>query len=163
MDAAMRAAIDQKNARLTRAIRANGWMVQYVGGEGCQRPGCDCADETAFAYTIGLFGMGHPELLVLGMRIDPTMELLGDLCEQIRDGEQLVPGMPVTARCHEVVPEEVPNPGEIVFHANDFYRRPPQFSVPVLQLTYADDRGRFPWDEGCEVAHLQPRPGTFRA
>jgi hypothetical protein len=35
--------------------------------------------------------------------------------------------------------------------------------VAVVQLTYADDRGRFPWDEGCEVAHLQPRPGTFRA
>ncbi len=64
---------------------------------------------------------------------------------------------------HRVVPETVPNPGEIVFGANSFYDRPPAASVPVLQLTYDDTGGRFPWDEGHLPPDLQPRPGSFQA
>ena len=64
---------------------------------------------------------------------------------------------------NQVIPEEVPNPGEIVFEANRFYQRPNEASVPVLQLTYTDKNGRYPWDEGCLRPELQPRPGTWRA
>ncbi|MEX1043673.1 MAG: DUF4262 domain-containing protein [Acidimicrobiia bacterium] len=165
VEASIRAAIDQKNARLTQAIRANGWMIQYVGGEGCDRTGCDCAtsDEPPFAYTVGLFGMGHPELLIFGVSIDDAMSILSELCDRIRGGDQLVPNVPIRFGHHQLIPEEVPNPGDIVFIANDFYQRPAEVSVSVLQLTYDDERGRFPWDDGCTVAHLQPRPGTFDA
>ncbi|MGZ8786578.1 MAG: DUF4262 domain-containing protein [Acidimicrobiia bacterium] len=45
--------------------------------------------------------------------------------------------------------------------ANDYYRRPPEVSVPVVQIIYCDDQGRFPWEAGCRSN--QPRPGTFRA
>jgi len=57
----------------------------------------------------------------------------------------------------------VPNPGEIVFTANDFYARPETASVPVLQLSYDDAFGRFPWDDGFLDVDRQPRPGTFKA
>ena len=64
---------------------------------------------------------------------------------------------------HHIVPEIVPNPGEIVFGANGFYQRPDSASVPVLQLSYDDSNGLFPWDDGYVAPELQPRPGTFRA
>ena len=60
-----------------------------------------------------------------------------------------------------ILAEAVPNPGDIVFVANDYYRRPAEVSVPVIQLTYPDDEGRFPWDPGC--TSNQPRPGEFSA
>jgi len=64
---------------------------------------------------------------------------------------------------HRIIPEEVPNPGDIVFAANNFYQRPDEYSVPVLQLSYDDNNGLFPWDDGYAAPELQPRPGTFRA
>jgi hypothetical protein len=49
------------------------------------------------------------------------------------------------------------------FEASRFYQPPPEASVPVLQLTYDDDVGRFPWDEGFTDSESQPRPGAFSA
>jgi hypothetical protein len=60
-----------------------------------------------------------------------------------------------------ILADAVPNPGDTVFVANDYYRRPPQVSVPVIQLSHPDEEGRFPWDPGC--ASDQPRPGEFSA
>jgi hypothetical protein len=62
-----------------------------------------------------------------------------------------------------IIAEQVPNPGEIVFAANRHYWRPPEHSVPVLQLSYDDEAGRFPWERGHAEPTTQPRPGTFRA
>lgn len=37
-------------------------------------------------------------------------------------------------------------------------------AVAGLQLTWADERGRYPWTPGCTgMARRQPRPGKFRA
>lgn len=52
---------------------------------------------------------------------------------------------------------------EIVFEANRFYKRPDPASIPVLQLSYNDLEGRYPWEEGYATPELQPRPGAFRA
>jgi hypothetical protein len=51
--------LDQEDAHLAQTIRVHRWAVQYVG-EG-EEP-----DEPAFGYTIGLYGLGHPELVVVG-------------------------------------------------------------------------------------------------
>lgn len=117
------------------------------------------------AYTIGLFGLGHPELLVLGVDPPTASHLLTTLGERIRSGERLLPGIPIAGEGwpRRVVPESVPNPGDILLEANRFYQRPTSRSVPALQLTYDDDRGRFPWDEGYATPHLQPRPGSYTA
>jgi hypothetical protein len=60
-----------------------------------------------------------------------------------------------------VVPEEVPNPGEIVLGAYRFYEKRPDESLPVLQLSYPDAAGRFPWES--RVAGDHPRLGDFQA
>jgi hypothetical protein len=159
--------IDQQDAMLADTIRRHGWSIQYVGGDTCSRPGCTCGptDQPPFAYTVGLFGLGHPELLIVGVDPEAAVLVLNTLGNRVRGGEALLCGFPVTIDGwdHVIVPEPVPNPGEILLWANSFYDHPAGYSVPALQLTYDDDAGRFPWDDGFADAHLQPRPGTFTA
>lgn len=168
MDARTLAWIDQAKARTTEIIRNHGWVVEYIGGSACIAPGCTGEKENhapPFAYTVGLFGLGHPELLVFGLSAGAAAGVLNLFGERIRKGENLVPGQLITlpGSHHQFMIEEVPNPGEIVFGANDFYQRPAEASVPVLQLSYDDGGGVFPWDEEYAVPESQPRPGTFRA
>lgn len=167
MNARIQAWLDQEDARMASIIRRHGWAVEYIGGEFCSVPGCDGGDDEGppFAYTVGLFGMGHPELLVFGLDPDDTYDLLNYIGEGVRIDEVLIPGQPLEIEGwgHRVIPEEVPNPGEIVFSANRFYQRPSEASVPVLQLTYDDSEGRYPWDDDYPEPERQPRPGTFRA
>jgi hypothetical protein len=167
MDAATQAWLDQEDAMVTDVIRRYGWYIQYVGGGLCSRPGCDCGDDEgpAFAYTVGLFGLGHPELLIFGVDPHTAAGVLNYLGEQVRAETTLLPGQLITFDewPHRIVPEEVPNPGDIVFTANRFYQRPDEASVPVLQLSYDDREGRFPWEDGYAAPELQPRPGSFTA
>lgn len=167
MDAATQAWLDQEDAMVTDVIRRHGWFIQYVGGEVCGAPGCDCSEEDgpAFAYTVGLFGLGHPELLILGTDPHTAHGVLNELGERVKAGTTLLPGQLISFEQwpHRIVPEEVPNPGDIVLAANRFDSRPAEASVPVLQLSYDDTAGRFPWEDGYAAPHLQPRPGTFSA
>lgn len=167
MDARTQSWLDQEDARLATIIRQHGWFIQYVGGDSCSRPGCECSSssEPAFAYTVGLFGLAHPELLIFGVPPDIASGVLNSLGTQVRDGEAILPGQLLTFDewPHRVIPESVPDPGEIVFSANRYYQRPDEFSVPVLQLSYDDLSGKFPWEDGYAHPEMQPRPGTFRA
>ncbi len=168
MDAAIRAFYDQHDAHITDAVRRYGWFIQYVGGEVCATPGCSGesdSDEPPFAYTVGLFGLRHPELLIVGVPPTTAVGVLNDLGGRILAGATLLPGELLTFDewPHRIIPETVPNPGEIVFESNRFYDRSDDHSVPVLQLSYDDTEGRFPWEDGYAAPRLQPRPGTFRA
>ena len=151
--------LDQEDERTAQAIRRHGVSIVYVGGD-------DAGELASFAYTIGLFGVGHPELLVFSVPPPVASGLLNEVAGRVRGGQDLVPGQMLEFDdwSHRVVVEAVPNPAEIVFAANRFAQRPDEASVPVLQLTYDDLNGRFPWDEGyLNAAWLQPRPGEFRA
>ena len=136
--------LDQHDAWLTDTIRRHGWAIQYVGGGTCCEPDCDgsASDEAPYAYTTGLFGLGHPELLILGVDPPTAAGVLNQLAVRVRNGEHLVPGVPVGLDCwpHHIVPDPVPEPGDIVLQANRFYRRPADHSVPALHLTFDDDR-----------------------
>jgi hypothetical protein len=158
--------LDQEDARLTAVVRKHGWMIQYIGGGTCSRPGCDAHHEegVAFAYTVGLFGMNHPEMLIFGVSPEVASLVINQLGDLIRKGSEIIPGQLVEldAWNRRILPEPVPNPGEILFTANRYYLRPDEYSVPALQLTHDDDQGLFPWDEGYSGPE-QPRPGTFRA
>lgn len=158
---------DQHDAWIADTIRRTGWAINYIGGDSCRRPGCRCEPDEGppFAYTVGMFGLGHPELLVFGVDPHTAAGLLNDLGSRIKEGEPLVAGIEIEFEEweHKVVPELVPNPGEIVFEANRFYQRPDEASVPVLQLSYNDSAGRYPWEEEYVAPELQPRPGLFRA
>jgi hypothetical protein len=103
--------------------------------------------------------------LIFGVPPGTAVDVLNDLGERVRSGTTLLPGQLIAFDTwpHRIIPEDVPNPGEIVFTANRYYRRPDEYSVPVLQLSYDDTAGRFPWDDGYAAPDMQPRPGTFRA
>ncbi|MGN6198760.1 DUF4262 domain-containing protein [Humibacter sp.] len=151
--------LDQEDKNTAEIIRRCGVCIQFILGEPqSQLP--------PFAYTVGLFGIAHPELLVMGVDQKTAGALLNDVAAQVREGRVLVPGELLTfEQCsHRVTVEEVPNPGEIAFAANRFYEKPDWCSVPLLQLTYDDKNGRFPWERGYSNPDwIQPRPGAFRA
>jgi hypothetical protein len=151
--------LDQLSQQVAENIRVHGVHITCVLGDSPSR-------RTSIAYTVGLFGIGHPELLAVGLDPDTAMSLLNEVSARVRGGSRLVVGerLAFDQWPHRVVVESSPNPGEIVFTANAHYRRPDWDSVAALQLTYDDLAGRFPWDDGYAVSSwIQPRPGSFRA
>ena len=157
-DPQMLAWLDQEDSRLAQTIRAHRVAVQYVvrGEE---------SDEPPFGYTVGLFGVGHPELVVVGVGLDTAHAVLDAVGDLVLDGRDLVPGeLLALGDGRELTVEVLPNPAEVLFSANRFYQRPDEFSVPAFQLTWADGEGFFPWDPGYPCPpECQPRPGTWRA
>jgi hypothetical protein len=150
--------LDQEDARTARLVREHRFTVTYVWGED---PG-----EPAFGYTTGLFGLGHPELVVVGVGHEAAYGMLDRAARLVVEGRDLVPGEQLTwpDRPGGLVVEDLPNPGEILFGANRFYRRPDEFSVPAYQLTWPHADGLFPWDDGYRCGPgCQPRPGTWHA
>ncbi len=177
IDSATRAWLDQEDRRTADVIRRYGVEIVYVGVDACcaacgtgvdgARADAAPSDElTSFAYTVGLFGIGHSEVLVFGLGPVDSCRLLNDVAERVREGGDLTEGqlLEFSHGRRRVLVERVPNPGEIAFAANRFYQRPAQASVGLLQLSYDDDGGHFPGQPGYSLAgSLQPRPGTFRA
>ena len=151
--------LDQEDAHLTQVVRAHRWAVQYVGaGDGPEEP--------AFAYTIGLFGLGSPELVVVGLGPGRAHEVLDSVAALVAGGRDLVPGELLRAPGdgRPLLVEQCPNPGDVVLVANRFYQRPPESSVPAHQLTWPHENGLWPWDDGHSCApHCQPRPGSRQA
>lgn len=146
-------------AIVRESIRECGMFIQHVEGNARRH-------STDFSYTIGLHGIGHPELLVLGCDPNTATNLLSWVAHEVGHGRMLVPGdvLDIEPWQHRVTIESVPNPGEITYEVNNFYRRPRELPVDVFQLTYDDEAGRFPWEPGYSLpAWLQPRPGEFRA
>jgi hypothetical protein len=150
---------DQEDAMVSQTIRKHGLFIQFVGGDPDDIP-------RTFAYTVGLFGLGHPELVIASVNPGTACGVLNELGARVRAGENFVAGQLLTFEewPHRIVVEELPNPGEILFSANRHYQRPAQASVEAYQLTYDDRAGRFPWDEGyANHPDIQPRPGTWQA
>jgi hypothetical protein len=152
---------DQQDARLRETIRAHGWAVQAVFGNHRRR-------HPDFAYTVGLWGFGHPELLVVGLPAQTACRLLNELGELVRAGGVLRAGD--TVDCPELrggrtlCLRRVPDPERILFVAQNVYGGPGLRVVPALQVFYPDSQGRYPWDPGyADTRWMQPPPGRFAA
>jgi hypothetical protein len=117
------------------------WVVQGVQRERERPP---------YAYTVGLPKRQRPELLVTGLPYDRAAGLLNGAAEHallagtLRPGELLaLPGAPAI----EIV--RVAEPGvhlKVAAAING-----PGFTA--LQLVYADERGRWPWDSVFRGGH----------
>ena len=150
--------LDQEDSHLAQTIRTHGVAIQYVlRGEH--------SDEPPFGYTVGLFGVGHPELVVVGVDHQTAAGMLNTVADLVFDGRNLLPGeLVVLDEDRRFTVETLPNPGDVLFTANRFYQRPDEYSVPAYQLTWAHPDGLFPWDPGYACPpECQPRPGTWRA
>ncbi|MCV2491566.1 DUF4262 domain-containing protein [Geodermatophilus sp. YIM 151500] len=158
-DPQIQAWLDQEDAHLAQVIRTSRFAVQYVGAG-------DGPDEPSFGYTIGLFGLGHAELVVVGLDCGSTHGVLDRVAGGVADGRDLVPGelLVLDDRGIRLFVEECPNPGDVVLAANRFYQRPSVVSVPAFQLTWTHGEGAFPWEAGYPCGpDCQPRPGAWRA
>lgn len=174
-DPALQALRDQDDRRAVETIRRHGVRIMYIGGPDCdacaalnradRRRRSKAKQGVPFAYTIGLFGLRHPELLVFGVDPDIAHGLLNTVSARVRKGRDLAVGEVLSFEGwpHRALVEAVPDPGEILFEANRFYQRPREFSVEALQLTLDDRAGRFPGQAGYSAEWVQPRPGRFRA
>lgn len=174
---------DQNRRAMTDAIRSRGCWNTYVSDEvvcaccaavgnraqrraagrrGRGRHGRD--SRSPFCYTTGMFGVGHPELLVFGLGMDDAGRLLNTLVHGVLHGSDLTAGEELSPPGwgRRLLVEQLPNPGQILYQANAYYDRPAGDSVPALQLTWTDVLGRYPWDAAYSGAP-QPRPGTFTA
>jgi hypothetical protein len=87
------------------AVRGSrlGWALTYVTDPDGRNP--------SFAYTAGLWGFDHPELLVFGLGQDSAAGLLNQLGERVRDGEVFAAGAEVGTTAMPVRVFDVPNPG----------------------------------------------------
>jgi hypothetical protein len=151
--------LDQQDAHLAELIRTHRWAVQYVGAG-------DDPGEPAFGYTIGLFGLGHPELIVVGCSGGTTHGILERIAGLVAGGRDLVPRelLPGAAGEGRLFVEACPNPGDVVLGANRWYRRPAEYSVPAYQVAWTHRDGLFPWEEGYACRpDCQPRPGEWAA
>ena len=134
-DAAILAWLDQEDRHVTEIIRKHGCYLEYVFGEGAEPP---------FAYTIGLFGIGHPELIVFGLDTRRAAKVLNTFFDRVRAGSDLTPGEVVEPWGDSVafLVEEFPDAGSTLLGANRHYQRPAEASVPAYRLNWSVD-GRF--------------------
>lgn len=131
-------------SKIMDTIESHGWAVQGVV------PTEDDTDPVPFAYTVGLTGYGHPELIVCG--VDPMnvgIVLLNDLGEQVKSGR---------AFSHGEVPRHLLAGGfdPILINVTDLSRlaiarRIYGESVTALQLLLPDKRNRLPWHTGYDM------------
>jgi hypothetical protein len=146
--------LDQMDARIREAIRKYGWYCMAVEGE-------EEHGQPGFAYTIGLTGFGHPELLAYGLHPSYAHKLFGALVRKVRSGTTLTEEteltLPIwTVHLHQQAVRfmPVPSPRWSLLWAADAYKPAP---IQALQVVWADGKGQFPWEPGYALAGwMQP-------
>jgi hypothetical protein len=135
-------------------IRAEGFHIVGV----FPREGEEGPD---WGFSIGLFhSFGHPEVIVCGLPLKTCESVVSIIGKQVKAGSRYETGEvyndileePYRCTFNQVDPSQY---REHVGYALWFYN-PDRF--PLIQCFWADDKGRFPWDEGCEdyVKNSQP-------
>ena len=113
-----------------------GWAVQAVGGSRVHAP---------FSYTVGLTRRGLPELMMTGKQAVEAAQVLNDCARRLTHDRPPDPGelVQIHDRWFEVV--GLPHPEAHLFVATGLYG---EADVRALQLVWADERGRWPWQVG---------------
>lgn len=137
--------LDQEDAWMRETVRRCGFAVQAVFGARCwSHPGCGCGQRRGtrppIAYTVGLYGFGHPEVVIVGLCIDTAATVLNDLGERIRHGRSLAPGDVLSFNCwpHRMHLVEFRDDGDVpvLTSAQRFYQRTQADPVPALQAVW---------------------------
>jgi hypothetical protein len=113
-----------------------GWAVQSVERTGIHAP---------FSYTVGLTRRGLPELVITGRGAAASARVLNAAARRLQQQELPRPGelLEVQGRGFEVV--ELSHPEAHLFVAIGLYG---EDAVTALQLVWADEQRRWPWERG---------------
>jgi hypothetical protein len=117
------------------------WIVQGVQRERRRPP---------YAYTVGLAAHDRPELVVTGMPYDRAVGLLNTVAGLVLRADAPRPGEVLPLRGGTVV--EVVRVAEPDVHLTvaAALNGP---GLGALQVVYADERGRWPWNAGFRGGH----------
>lgn len=116
-----------------------GWAIVAVEGQGARH---------LYTYTIGLTRYhGHPELLVSGSSFHTAHHVLDDLAALVRDGRRFEAGELLTRDelGHACLMVRVTSPSRLRL-AQAVYGSDSTGPVPALQVVWADDDGKWPWE-----------------
>jgi hypothetical protein len=138
MDTRSRAQVDQQDAWQRDTIRRHGWAIRAVPGDG---------EDPPFAYTVGLTGFGHPELILFATSPAAAATVLNGLGELVRAGRRLAAGEHVRLPGGGAVLAGFPEAEHWLFAADDLYRLPGGPPVPALLVIPDDDPE--PGRDGC--------------
>jgi hypothetical protein len=119
-----------------RVLDEHCWLVQGVQRDARRPP---------YAYTVGLTGHDRPELVVTGMRYERAVAVLDGMAAHLLHAEPPAPGavLPL-AGGPQVEIVRVAAPSVHLLVAAACYGT----GISALQLAYADNRGRWPWERG---------------
>ena len=104
---------DQYDAWQRDTIRRHGWAIQAVLGD---------EEGPPFAYTVGLAGFGHAELILFATTQATAAAVLNELGEHVRAACRLVAGDRVELRLGAVHLLAFPESEHWLYAANDLYR-----------------------------------------
>jgi hypothetical protein len=143
--------LEERDAKLLEVLEQSGWFVTKVGATDY---------EPAFAYSMGLYQhFGHPEIILFGLDLAVMHRLINDVGERIRQGRRYEEGnryddLLAGYQCEfrRVDPRHY---DELLSWAVWYYTGS-QF--PVLQLTWPDPTGVFPWEEGFDERFRRKQP-----
>jgi hypothetical protein len=149
-----------EDSRIAESIAKNGWHAISVPPS---------AASPGFLYTIGLCSeMSHPEIIVCGLQPRNAYELVRRLIERLRSGVRYAPDQIISdlVEGNRFAFRSV-HPSQHIIrlgYAMAYYRRLGNPSLlSALQLLWADEDGKFPFDETCDPAVIAQQPRLDRA
>lgn len=120
-------------------VAGSGWVIADLAGEVC-----DDGVFPAIAYTIGLTGLGHPEIVITGRMPDQAVEVLNLLASRVWDGLAIGAGDRWTAGGLDLEVIGVPGRPDWLRWAALIH---PDRPVRGIQAVWADGEGLFPWQQ----------------
>lgn len=121
--------------RVREMIGRSRFAVIAIGGS---------RDEAEFCYSVGLTEHGLPELIVMGLDSDPATRLVRVWGDYLLDERVVLAGERLTSGPWHTEAVRVAFPREHLLSADALYGD----RVQALQLVWADNTGRMPWDPG---------------
>lgn len=107
----------------------------------------DSTTEAELSYSVGLTAHGLPELVVVGLRRTDASQLIQVWGDYLLDESLVLPGETLESGPFVLEAVEVERPEDHLRVAVALYGD----AVRGLQLAWADDRGRWPWQAGHRV------------
>jgi hypothetical protein len=122
------------------------------------------SEDPPICYSAGLERTWeHPELLVYGLDFDDAKTVLTGLVMEISKGARWSHGdVDVQTFSRPIAFVEIPN-AEYSGRMSVTIMVYEGYEFRALQVVTPDAEGRFPWDDGCDPAHVAAQPVLGRA